>query len=213
MKNKTRDPFKILVRKYLCFAFAIFSIGISIATLTSLYLTKSKEFDGTTATIIMTFLVIAYTYFQYHISEIETEKRRINDLKLLAYKDIIKECNDLITDCNLICLNYLIDKRENKDIKTPLILNKEALFISTNLSQKRKSFEQNIEFYERLLNIQIDFSEYHNLKVLIERITFLAGEVITPKTIGQIFETRKNFNARLLKAMFFTSLISQTQEN
>lgn len=162
MKNEIKDPYKIRVRKYLSFSFAIFSIGISIATLSSLYLTNNKEFDGTSVSIIMTFLVLAYTYFQYQTGEIEAEKRekenqkqteirRLNDIKLSVYNQLISQSNIILEDCSKLLID--INPKLSEDAKDIFS------HIAVTINAKFNRIEIDIDNFNKLLNTNISMED------------------------------------------------------
>lgn len=142
-------------------ALNILLLGLVISLLIDLY----TDIGGAFATITTTFLVIAYSYYQFRTNKLETEKRKLNDLKIIAYKEITRDIDILIdfySKRSILQLNHILDKLKNNTDE----LNIEIVIYNYKIVNMSLALDSKIKSYEKIFILTLNNNDYSKLQEL-----------------------------------------------
>ena len=212
MDNEAIRPPKNLITKYIWFAIGILSLGILIGIGIAILLKETEGILGISSSIILSFLAVAFSYYQFYLNKFETEKRekenqkqteirRITDMKLLAYKEICKESDEIIYDCYKICCWNLNTSKNIFD---------ERKITSLNLINKLNSFDKRIGYYNSTLDIKLRSQEYNDLYSLFQSIQNDINKIVNSteviNIITDIFKAKINYYTFLSKVLVINNM-------
>lgn len=172
------------MKKFIWIAIVILASGILIGIASAIKFKNVEGIYSISSSIVLSFLAIAFSYYQFYQNKYEAERRdienkkqveerieydkaqarirRSNDLKLATYKDIVNECNKLITKANDILFVY-INIFNNPNFK-------EGIKLKMNMPHNVDAFIKLINFYEDLLKICLNTTNYNRIAELIMTI-------------------------------------------
>lgn len=118
--------------------------------------------NGTSATIFLSTLAVAFSYYQYVQNKIDTKVHTNLKLKLNAYNHIMSKCDDITQDCYSVCFEYVVSGANGIDpniIRTRMIID-----------QKIKSLNQIVDYYNCILKLNITSKSYNEFIKYIQMI-------------------------------------------
>jgi len=222
MGNKTKNP----LRKHIWRAIGILLLGIIIGIGIAILFKETEGILGISSSIILSFLAVAFSYYQFYLNKFETEKRekenreqtefrrledqriiaikRLSDLKLVAYKDIMKECNELVDNVNYLLYSNLVQSspRNIENFKISDVVERGS--IKMNLPHKLKAYNSLIHYYEGLLKLTIICPNYNKLAELIKEITLKEIGLYDKNNYMDLFKLKIAFNEDLLTTLMST---------
>lgn len=202
MKNQTKKLFKDPITKHIWVAIGILSLGIIIGIGIAILFNETEGVYGITSSIILSFLAVAFSYYQFYLNKFDTErrekenqeqtekrrledqrvteKRRLNDIKLSAYSQLLTQSHIIIEDCSKILIDinkgYLKENRESKH-----------LFLV--LKFKFNRIKEDIDNFNQILKTSISFEELQNVNSQMEAllISHYKQENKTTQEYSEIF--------------------------
>lgn len=173
------------LKKYIWTAIGILGTGVILGILSVIIFKSVEGIYGISSSIVLSFLAFAFSYLQFYLNKYETEKRdieyskqieerteydknkerirRINNLKLMAYKDIMTNLDDLV-----LRINNEFGKKIYLSLKEDLH-NKIRIasdFLSIEFSYN--SLKSRVKYYEKLLATDIWSSELDKIHNIFE---------------------------------------------
>lgn len=162
MENQTDKRSKNPITKYIWIAIGILSLGITIGIFVAISFKGTEGILGISSSIILSFLAVAFSYYQYVQNKIDTKIDTNLKLKLNAYNHIMSKCDDLTQDCYSVCFEYVVSGSKGIDpniIRTRMIID-----------QKIKSLNQIVDYYNCILKLNITSKSYNEFIEFIQMI-------------------------------------------
>lgn len=180
------------------FPFLFFITIIIITYYLFIYNKLCLKEDVKIAGLIST-LGIGFAIIQFWVGEINANRRRLYDQKLIAYKEIQSKCNEITKDSNdELYINYYRSVKTKRGEKIS-ITELEQNLITINLSFKYTALIETIRFYEHHLNFKVGQKEYNALSKIIKRIMYEKdiSEEMYSSLYKELFIANRNFSNKI----------------
>lgn len=228
MEKQLNEPSNS-IKKHIWIAIGILVSGILIGIASAIIFKSLEGIYGISSSIVLSFLAFSFSYFQFYqnkyeseIRDLENKKqiaerieydkvqariRRSNDLKLATYKDIVNECNLLITKANDVLFVY-INIFNNPNFK-------EGIKLKMNIPHNVFAFIKLINFYEDLLKISLGTTNYNRIAELIMTIIKSKDttKMIFEEYYNQLNTLKFDFNKELHRLLIADNLNEDLNKN
>ncbi|MBP1631447.1 MAG: hypothetical protein H6Q15_2340 [Bacteroidetes bacterium] len=183
-----KQKIKLCDINHIIIAICVFIIGVSISIF---LLSENAKSNGTSATLIMSFLVFSYGYFQFEQNRKEAEKKRIINLKLNAYREIMGKCDAITQDSYSICFEYITNE---KDGYSPNVILQRMI-----LDQKIRSLNIIIDYYQSIIKINIKTEHYKHFIGLVNIIALSQdNSVFNEEIISSLVQLKVDLDCSLI---------------
>lgn len=186
MENQTDKRSKNPITKYIWIAIGILSLGITIGIFVAISFKGTEGILGISSSIILSFLAVAFSYYQFYLNKFDSEKReienqeqaekrrladqkvteirRLNDIKLSTYCQLLTQSQIIIEDCS-----KFLNDRNNID-NGNLEKNREFKHLGLALKVKLERIKGEINNYNIILSTSMSFKELEKVNELIEEL-------------------------------------------
>lgn len=156
---------------------ALITLALGIAIGVLVLFCADPRYNGMSATIIMSTLAFAFSYYQFFFNKFDaerrekenqeqTEKRILNDIKLSVYNRLIDQANIILEDCSKLLID--LNPKLSQDAKDKFS------HISVTISAKFNRIYIDIDNYNILLNTNMCKKD---LEMILEKMAPILGNL------------------------------------